>query len=177
MSILVAGAVVGILYAIGTARGRLIFDHIRLKIPVWGDFVLQTSIVRSARGLSTLLSSGVPILEALDISKRLAGNKVVEQALDQAKKAVREGQGLGSQLASLRLFPPFMTQLISTGEATGKLSAFLDLLANFYEERIDAFLGRLATLVEPVILIVLGSIVGVIVVSMLIPIFQLSTGI
>lgn len=163
------------LLAIRKPAGRFLFDLIRLKSPIMGTLILEVSIVRFTRGLSALVRAGAPILEALDISARLAANAVVEKVLMETQEAVRGGHGLGAHIESSNLFPVFMTQLISIGEESGELGQFLNMIANYYEERIDTFLARLTTLMEPLLLIFVGSIIGVLVVSMMLPIIEIST--
>jgi len=132
-------------------------------------------VVRFARGMSTLLKSGVQILQALDIGARLVENAYLEAGIKQVAQGVRGGQGLGAQLEARRVFPVFMTQLLSVGEETGQLEKFLDLIGTYYEERVDAFLTRLTTMLEPMMLVVMGVVIGTIVVSMFLPIIELST--
>lgn len=165
----------GVFFAHQTKQGRAVFDFIRLKTPVMGGLLLQISIVRFTRSLATLLQAGVPIIRALEISGRLAQNSVVESLIVESREAVKTGQSLGAKLELTKFFPVFMTQLVSVGEESGELSRFLGLVSNYYEERIDAFLTRLTTMLEPVLLIVIGSMIGVLVISMFLPIVELST--
>lgn len=154
---------------------RLSFDFFRLNVPLFGPLLVQITVVRFARALSTLLKSGVQILQALEICGRLVENSYMESGLKEVIKRVRTGQGLGVQLEARKLFPVFMTQLVTVGEETGQIDKFLDLLGVYYEERVDAFLARLTSMLEPIMLIFMGGVIGVIVVSMFLPIIELST--
>ena len=122
------------------------------------------------------MRSGVQILQALEISGKLVDNSYLEGQIKQVAQAVKSGQGLGAQLESKKVFPVFMTQLLSTGEESGQLENFLILIANYYEEAVDTFLARLTVLLEPVLLVFMGGVIGTVVISMFLPIIQLSTG-
>lgn len=154
---------------------RVRFDLFCLSAPIFGSLMLQVSAVRFARGVSTLLKSGVPVLEALEIGGRLTENTYLIQQIKKVAKAVKGGQGLGVQLEVNKVFPVFMTQLISVGEETGQIDKFLDIISVFYEERVDAFLQRLSTAIEPLLLVFMGIIIGTVVISMFLPIVELST--
>ena len=154
---------------------RLSFDFFRLNVPMFGPLLVQITVVRFSRALSTLLKSGVQILQALEICGRLVENAYMEAGIKEVIKRVRTGQGLGAQLEARKLFPVFMTQLVTVGEETGQIDKFLDLLGAYYEERVDAFLARLTSMLEPIMLVFMGGIIGVIVVSMFLPIIELST--
>jgi type IV pilus assembly protein PilC len=173
--LLIVGILIGIYLARKTKQGIYLFDLLKLRIPIMGNLMLQVAVVRFGRGLATMLRAGVPILQALELSSKLTVNAVVEEKLQAAQEAVRGGRSLSAQLESDGFFPPFMTQLISVGEETGELDRFLDLISNYYEESIDTFLARLTTLLEPLLLIMVGSVIGVLVVSMILPIIELST--
>ena len=154
---------------------RIGIDMITLGAPIFGTILVQVAVVRFSRSLGTMLRSGVQILQALEISGRLLENKFLELGIRQVATAIKGGQGLGSQLEARKLFPVFMTQLISVGEESGQLEKFLSLLANYYEEQVDTFLARLTVLLEPLLLIFMGGVIGTVVVSMFLPIIQLST--
>ncbi|HOE68863.1 MAG TPA: type II secretion system F family protein [Candidatus Omnitrophota bacterium] len=154
---------------------RFFMHMMFLRVPFFGEMSIQIAVVRFARGMSTLLKSGVQILQALDIGARLVENAYLEAGIKQVAQGVRGGQGLGAQLEARRVFPVFMTQLLSVGEETGQLEKFLDLIGTYYEERVDAFLTRLTTMLEPMMLVVMGVVIGTIVVSMFLPIIELST--
>ena len=172
----IAALVAGAVYAGRHPKGRLFFAAFRLGAPVFGKLALQVAVVRFCRSLRTLLRSGVQILQALEISGRLLENGYLEQKLRQVATAVRSGQGLGVQLEAQHVFPVFMTQLLMIGEETGETERFLEILANYYEEQVDTFLSRLTVLLEPILLIFMGSVIGTVVISMFLPIVELSTG-
>lgn len=154
---------------------RMSYDRMALEIPMFGPILMQVAVVRFTRSLGTLLRSGVQILQALDISGRLVENQFIESGVKQVASRVKGGQGLGAQLEARKIFPVFMTQLVTVGEESGQLDRFLDLLANYYEEQVDTFLARLTTLIEPVLLVSMGGVIGTIVISMFLPIIELST--
>ena len=175
--LLVTAVLIGVYFARRTKEGGYLFDLMKLKLPIMGNLMLHVAVVRFGRGLATMLRAGVPILQALELSSKLTVNAVVEEKLQTAQEAVRGGRSLSGQLEADSFFPPFMTQLISVGEETGELDRFLDLISNYYEESIDTFLARLTTLLEPLLLICVGSVIGVLVVSMILPIIELSTSV
>jgi type IV pilus assembly protein PilC len=154
---------------------RIGFDMMSLGAPIFGVILTQVAVVRFSRSLGTMLRSGVPILQALEISGRLVENEYLEFGIKQVATAIKGGQGLGSQLEARKIFPVFMTQLLSVGEESGQLEKFLSLLANYYEDRVDTFLARLTVLLEPFLLIFMGAVIGTVVVSMFLPIIELST--
>ena len=155
---------------------KLVYDQIVLKIPIMGDILMQVAVIRFTRSLGTLLRAGVQILQSLEISGRLVGNAFIEAGITRVAEQVRGGQGLGVQLEARKIFPVFMTQLIAVGEESGQLDRFLALLSDYYEEQVDTFLTRLTTLLEPIMLIFMGVVIGTIVIAMFLPIIDLSTG-
>jgi len=178
--LVVAGVVAGVIAIFQlkkTPQFRASLDLFALNVPIFGELSLKVAVVRFSRALGTLLCSGVPILQALEISGKLVDNKYLENQIGIVAKAVKGGQGLGVQLEQRKVFPVFMTQLLSTGEESGQLENFLNLIATYYEESVDTFLSRLAVLLEPVMLIFMGSVIGVIVISMFLPIVQMSTSV
>jgi type IV pilus assembly protein PilC len=154
---------------------KMTYDRISLSAPLFGPILMQVAVIRFTRSLGTLLRSGVQILQALEIAGRLAENMYIEAGIKRVAKQVRSGQGLGIQLEARKMFPVFMTQLITIGEESGQLDRFLDMLSHYYEEQVDTFLSRLTTLLEPMLLIFMGGVIGTIVVSMFLPIIELST--
>lgn len=167
---------ISMIYLKKIPKVQLLIDTAVLNLPVFGTIFVNVAVVRFSRSLGTLLRSGVQILRALEISGRLVENEFIETRIKQVAEAVKSGQGLGGQLESKKVFPVFMSQLITVGEESGDLERFLDLLANYYEEGVDTFLARLTTLLEPFLLIFMGGIIGTIVISLFLPIVQLSTG-
>ena len=156
-----------------TYAGRLAIDGLTLKIPVFGAVIQKIIIARFSQTLGTLLTSGISILEALDITARTAGNMVIQNALLEARKAVQEGNTLVEPLKRCGLFPAMVVQMVGVGEQTGELDQMLQKLAEFYEEQADAAIADFLTLIEPLMIIFLGGIIGGIVISMYLPIFSL----
>jgi type IV pilus assembly protein PilC len=157
----------------GTNNGRLLVDGILLRTPVIGSVLRKIAISRFARTLSTLMISGIPILESLEIAAGTAGNKVIDQAILGAKRAVEEGKKLAEPLQECGVFPAMVTQIIGVGEQTGRLDQMLEKLAEYYEEESDAAIKNMLTLLEPTMIVFLGVVIGGIVISMYLPIFTL----
>jgi type IV pilus assembly protein PilC len=156
-----------------TQRGRRVIDGGLLKLPVLGMILRKIAVARFCRTLSTLISSGVPILDGLEITARTSGNAVVEDAIMATRKSVEGGQSLAAPLKETDVFPPMVVQMISVGEQTGALDAMLSKIADFYEEEVDTAVANLMTLMEPILILFLGTVVGGIVISMYLPIFDL----
>src|SRR5687767_6957806 len=157
----------------GTVGGRMVIDRIVLKMPVLGNLMRKIAVARFCRTLSTLLASGVSILEALDITARTAGNAVVEEGILTTRKSIERGETIAAPLKQTEVFPPMVVQMIGVGEATGALDTMLGKIADFYEEEVDVAVAGLLTLLEPVMIFFLGSVVGGIVIAMYMPIFDL----
>jgi type IV pilus assembly protein PilC len=157
----------------GTKQGRFVLDTIVLKLPVLGVLMRKIAVARFTRTLGTLISSGVPILEGLDITAKTAGNAVVERALQQVRKSLEEGKSLTEPLRDSEVFPGMVTQMIAVGEQTGAMDAMLQKIADFYEEEVDAAVKDLLTALEPIMIVFLGVIVGGVVISMYLPLFSL----
>ncbi len=156
-----------------TESGLRITDRIALKIPVMGMLITRVSVAKFTRTLGTLMTSGVPILEGLIIVARTAGNKIVEEAIMTTRQSVSEGKTLAEPLSKAKVFPPMVNQMISVGEATGALDNMLTKIADFYDEEVDAAVGALTSLMEPMLMIFLGTTVGFVIVAMYMPIFQM----
>jgi type IV pilus assembly protein PilC len=156
-----------------TYNGRRVIDGIVLRLPVLGMIMRKIAVARFCRTLSTLLSSGVPILDGLDITSRTAGNAIVEDALKDVRKGIERGETVSAPLAATKVFPSMVTQMINVGETTGALDAMLAKIADFYEEEVDTAVAGLMTLLEPIMISILGVIVGGIVISMYLPLFSL----
>lgn len=165
--------VVGLRYYYKTEQGRLLIDGLLLKMPIFGMVLKKISVARFSRTLSTLLSSGIPILEALDITARTAGNKVIENALLRARRAIEEGKTLIEPLKAAKVFPPMVLQMTSVGEQTGELDTMLTKVADYYDEEADVAIKNFLTLLEPLLIVFLGVVVGGIVISMYLPLFSL----
>jgi len=156
-----------------TEAGRRVVDGALLKAPVLGTILRKVAVARFCRTLSTLLSSGVPILEGLDITARTAGNAIVEDAVLVTRAAIERGESISAPLRETNVFPPMVTQMINVGEATGALDTMLGKIADFYEEEVDAAVAGMLTLLEPIMIAFLGAVVGGIVIAMYLPIFDL----
>jgi type IV pilus assembly protein PilC len=157
----------------GTPQGRFILDSVLLKVPIIGILLRKIAVARFTRTLGTLISSGVPILEGLDITARTAGNAVVEKALMKVRKALEEGKSLTEPLRETEVFPGMVTQMIGVGEQTGAMDAMLQKIADFYEDEVDAAVKDLLTALEPIMIVFLGVVVGGVVISMYLPLFSL----
>ena len=154
-------------------NGRRVVDAVALKMPILGSLMRKIAVARFCRTLSTLLASGVSILEALDITARTAGNAIVEEAILTTRKSIERGETIAQPLKETAVFPPMVVQMIGVGEATGALDTMLSKIADFYEEEVDVAVAGLLTLMEPLMIALLGGIVGGIVIAMYMPIFSL----
>ena len=171
--IAIVGGIFGLKVWYGTDQGRFIMDTIVLKIPVLGILMRKIAVARFTRTLGTLISSGVPILESLDITAKTAGNAVVERALFKVRRALEEGKSLTEPLKESEVFPGMVTQMIAVGEQTGAMDAMLSKIADFYEDEVDAAVKDLLTALEPIMIVFLGIVVGGVVISMYLPLFSL----
>jgi type IV pilus assembly protein PilC len=156
-----------------TEKGRRVVDGALLKAPVLGDILRKIAVARFCRTLATLISSGVPILDGLDITARTAGNSIIEDAVLLTRKSIERGETISAPLKETRVFPAMVTQMIGVGEATGALDTMLAKIADFYEEEVDTAVAGLLTLLEPIMIAILGVVVGGIVIAMYLPIFDL----
>jgi type IV pilus assembly protein PilC len=168
-----AGGIFALKSWYGTPAGRMAIDTVILKVPLVGPLMRKIAVARFTRTLGTLISSGVPILEGLDITARTSGNAVVERAITQTRKAVEAGRSLVDPLKDTGVFPGMVTQMIGVGEQTGAMDAMLQKIADFYEDEVDAAVKDLLTAMEPIMIVVLGVVVGGIVISMYLPLFSL----
>ena len=171
--VVIVGLVIGLKLWHGTPQGRFILDGVLLKLPLVGILLRKIAVARFTRTLGTLISSGVPILEGLDITARTAGNAVIEKALGQVRKALEQGKNLADPLKETNVFPGMVTQMIGVGEQTGAMDAMLQKIADFYEEEVDAAVKDLLAAMEPAMIVILGLVVGGIVISMYLPLFSL----
>jgi len=156
-----------------TYKGRRVLDNLLLKMPVLGMILRKIAVARFCRTLATLISSGVPILDGLEITAKTSGNAIVEDAIMETRKSVEGGQSLAGPLKQTDVFPPMVVQMISVGEQTGALDNMLSKIADFYEDEVDTAVANLMTLMEPILILFLGTVVGGIVISMYLPIFSL----
>ena len=173
-------AIVIILVIVGqryykTENGKRRIDDLTLKLPIFGELLRKVAIARFARTLGTLVSSGVPILESLNIVAGAAGNKVVEEAILKGRISISEGQSISEPLSQSGVFPMMVTQMISVGETTGSLELMLNKVADFYESEVDTAVATLSSMLEPVLMIFLGVIVGGVVIAMYLPIFKMGS--
>ena len=173
IAVFVIGAGVAVKFWYGTPQGRMAIDGLLLKVPIVGVVLRKIAVARFTRTLGTLISSGVPILEGLDITARTSGNAVIEKAIVQTRKAVEAGRSLVEPLKETDVFPGMVTQMIGVGEQTGAMDAMLQKIADFYEDEVDAAVKDLLTAIEPVMIVFLGIVVGGVVISMYLPLFSL----
>jgi len=157
-----------------TASGRKTIDRFALKAPVFGDLIRKVSVAKFTRTLGTLVSSGVPILDGLDIVARTAGNAVVEEAIYKVRQSISEGKTIAEPLQQSGVFPPMVVQMIGVGEATGAMDAMLSKIADFYDDEVDDAVAALTAMMEPLLMVFLGVVVGGLVIAMYLPIFQIA---
>jgi type IV pilus assembly protein PilC len=175
MAIGVGILVAAIRFYYKTPQGRTVIDGIMLKMPIIGDLLRKVAVARFSQNMSILLSSGVPILDGLAITAKTAGNRVVEKAIMDARVSISQGKTVAEPLTESKIFPPMVCQMVAIGENTGALDAMLNKIADFYEEEVDNSVANLTSLMEPLIMVVLGVILGGLVISMYLPIFQLGS--
>jgi type IV pilus assembly protein PilC len=176
MPYLVVGGI-GISFAFkryyGTESGRRVVDAVMLKLPILGSVLRKIAVARFCRTMATLMASGVPILDGLEITARTAGNATIEDAIMVTRKSIERGETIAAPLKQTGVFPPMVVQMIGVGEATGALDTMLSKIADFYEEEVDTAVAGLLTLLEPLMIALLGGVVGGIVIAMYLPIFGL----
>jgi type IV pilus assembly protein PilC len=160
-----------------TPKGRLFFDNVQLKAPILGPVFRKVAVAKFTRTLGTMISSGVPILDALQITARSSGNKVVENAIMYTRERISEGRTMADPLAETGVFPPMVVQMIAVGESTGAMDAMLQKIADFYEEEVDAAVAALTAMLEPAMMVILGVLLGGLIVAMYLPIFELADNI
>lgn len=171
----IVGMIFGVRTFYRTEKGRLAIDGLLLKLPIFGDLIRKAAVARFTRTLSTLLSSGVPVLDALYITGKTAGNKVVEQAVLASRQTISQGKTLVEPLTESGVFPPMVCQMINVGETTGALDSMLSKIADFYDDEVDNAVSNLTSLMEPMVIVFLGVVIGGLVVAMYLPIFQLGS--
>ena len=175
---IVVAVIIGLIVVIRklkrTPRGTEAWDRFKLRVPMGiGEVIRKIAVARFSRTLGTLVSSGVPILQAIDITGKSAGNVVIEHAMDQVQVSVKEGQTISAPLKHVKVFPDMVVQMISVGEETGSLDSMLQKVADFYEDEVSAAVKSLTSIIEPVMMLGVGAIVGVVVISMYLPIFDM----
>jgi type IV pilus assembly protein PilC len=173
IGILIGGAAYATKAYYETKNGQRNIDNLMLKVPIIGDILRKIAVARFSRTLATLLSSGVPILESLDITSRTAGNVIISEAIMKIRTGIEQGQTIVEPLKASGIFPPMVAQMIGVGEQTGALDSMLGKIADFYEQEVDAAIANLLTLLEPIMIVFLGVTIGSIVISMYLPLFVL----
>jgi type IV pilus assembly protein PilC len=176
---IIAGILILIYFALGrfykTVKGRWFIDSLTLKAPVFGPLMKKVAVAKFSRTLSTMMSSGVPILEGLNIVSKTSGNVVVENALLKTRQSISEGRTIAEPLQETGIFPPMVVQMIAVGEATGALDAMLSKIADFYDDEVDAAVDSMTKLLEPVMMVFLGGIVGGMIIALYLPIFKMAS--
>ena len=157
-----------------TPAGQKVIDRMALKAPIVGPLIRKVSVAKFTRTLGTMVSSGVPIMDGLEIVAKTAGNKIVEEAIYSVRQAISEGKTMAEPLAACGVFPPMVVQMISVGEATGAMDAMLNKIADFYDDEVDDAVGAMTAMMEPLLMVFLGTAVGGLVVAMYLPIFKLA---
>jgi type IV pilus assembly protein PilC len=154
--------------------GRRNVDRLLLRLPVVGSLLQRIAVARFSRTLGTMVSSGVPILESMDIVAKTAGNKIIEEAILKARVSISEGKTIAEPLADSKVFPPMVTQMVAVGEATGALDAMLNKIADFYDDEVDSAVEAMTALLEPMLMVFLGVVIGGLVIAMYLPVFKLA---
>ena len=174
----IIGGVVVFIFAFkrfySTEKGRVLVDDVMLKLPVFGPLLRKVAVAKFTRTMGTMISSGVPILEALKIVARTAGNKTVEAAIFKVRSAITEGRTMADPLTESGVFPSMVCQMVAVGESTGALDAMLEKIADFYDDEVDAAVSNLTAMIEPFMMVFLGVVIGGLVISMYLPIFKMA---
>ena len=160
-----------------TENGKAVIDRITLKLPIFGILLRKVAVARFTRTMGTMLTSGVPILNALDITAKTSGNKSIESAIYSVRSAISEGQTMADPLIETEVFPPMVCSMIAVGESTGALDTMMVKIADFYDEEVDQAVANLMTMIEPLMMVFLGVVVGGLLVAMYLPIFTMMSGI
>ena len=176
--VVIIGGFYAVVWAIkkyyATPSGKKNIDRMALKAPIAGPLIRKVAVAKFTRTLGTMVSSGVPIMDGLEIVAKTAGNKIVEEAIYSVRQAISEGKTMAEPLASCGVFPPMVVQMISVGEATGAMDAMLNKIADFYDDEVDDAVGAMTAMMEPLLMVFLGTTVGGLVVAMYLPIFKLA---
>ncbi len=172
---LIIGAVFAFNRFYATKKGRWAIDSAILKAPIFGPLLKKVAVAKFSRTMATMMSSGVPILEGLSIVSKTSGNVVVEDALLKTRQSISEGRSIAEPLSETKIFPPMVVQMISVGEATGALDSMLNKVADFYDDEVDAAVEAMTSLLEPVMMVFLGGIVGGMIIAMYLPIFKMAS--
>ena len=161
-------------YAYSTEKGRRFIDSMLLKLPIFGPVLVKVAVARFSRTLGTMLSSGVPILDALDIVARTAGNVIIEEEVLSARTAISQGKTVAEPLMKSKVFPSMVVQMVAVGEQTGAMDAMLSKIADFYDDEVDAAVAAMTSLLEPLMMLILGGSIGALLVAMYLPIFKIA---
>lgn len=176
--LVMVGVVIALVFAFRAfyqnPRGREIFDDLVLKSPLFGPLIRKVAVARFTRTLGTMISSGVPILDALEVTAKTAGNRTVEKAIRHAKTQISEGKTITQPLAETGVFPSMVVQMIGVGEATGAMDTMLSKIADFYDDEVDAAVASLTSMIEPIMMVFLGGVVGGFLIAMYLPIFSIA---
>ncbi len=167
------GLVMGLKYYRKTDAGKLMTDRLSLKLPVFGMILRKVAVAKFTRTLATLIKSGVPILQAMETVAKTSGNKVIEIAVMSSRESIKEGERIATPLKKAQVFPPMVVQMVSIGEETGNLDAMLAKIADFYDSEVDAAVKALTSMIEPLIIVAMGLVIGFIVIAMFMPMFSL----
>jgi len=175
--IIIIGSIIAFKQYAKTPKGNYNVDKLKLKVPIFGDLALKLSISRFARTFGTLISSGVPMMRSLEIIGETSGNAILAEAIVNARTSIREGAKISQPLAACGLFPAMVTHMVDVGEETGRLSEMLCKVADFYDDEVDAMVKGLTSMIEPLLIVFMGVLVGFIAVSVMSPIFKLVSSI
>jgi type IV pilus assembly protein PilC len=170
----ISGAVIAFIVTYRNKQGRRLIDRVALKAPIIGDVIRKVAVARFTRTLSTMISSGVPILDALDVTAKTAGNRIIEEGIYYVRAKISEGKNIAGPLLETKVFPPMVVQMIGVGEATGAMDAMLGKIADFYDDEVDTAVAGLTSMIEPLLMVFLGVVVGGFLIAMYLPIFQIA---
>jgi type IV pilus assembly protein PilC len=174
MVVSIAAAIFALITTYRNPKGRRFLDKVMLKAPLFGPVIKKVAVARFTRTLGTMISSGVPILDALDVTAKTAGNRTVEEAIYYVRGKIAEGKNIAGPLAETNVFPSMVVQMIGVGEATGAMDAMLNKIADFYDDEVDTAVAGLTALIEPVLMVFLGGVVGGFLIAMYLPIFSIA---
>ena len=170
----ITAVVVGFSFIYKSKKGRKIVDKVLLQLPLVGPVIRKVAVARFTRTLGTMISSGVPILDALDVTAKTAGNRTVEDGILYVRTKISEGKNIAGPLLETKVFPPMVVQMIGVGEATGAMDAMLQKIADFYDDEVDTAVASLTAMIEPILMVFLGGVVGGFLIAMYLPIFALA---
>jgi type IV pilus assembly protein PilC len=171
---IIIGTVAAVVLTYRNPSGRRVIDRTLLKLPLFGPVIRKVAVARFTRTLGTMISSGVPILDALDVTAKTAGNRIIEEGIYYVRTKISEGKNIAGPLMETKVFPPMVVQMIGVGEATGAMDAMLNKIADFYDDEVDAAIAGLTSLIEPVMMVFLGVVVGGFLIAMYLPIFNIA---